>query len=185
LAKYGCKIIAVSDISGGTFASSGLDADRLLKHEKDSLIDFKGGESLTNRELLELPCDILLPCAVERQITEANAPRLKAKVIIEGANGPTTLEADHILDDRGIFVVPDILANAGGVVVSYFEWLQDTQSSFWEEEQVNERLLSIMKRSFKEVLNISQKEKISIRTAAYMVGVDRVAAAMTARGIYA
>lgn len=185
LAKYGCKIIAVSDISGGTFASSGLNVDRLLKHEKDSLIDFKGGESLTNRELLELPCDILLPCAVEGQITEANAPRLKAKVIIEGANGPTTLEADHILDDRGIFVVPDILANAGGVVVSYFEWLQDTQSSFWEEEQVNERLLSIMKRSFKEVLNISQKEKISMRTAAYMVGVDRVAAAMTARGIYA
>ncbi len=187
LAKYGCKIIAAGDTSGGTYASTGLDVDRLLEHkgESGSLVDFKDGGRITNRELLELPCDILLPCAIEKQITGTNAPRLKAKVIIEGANAPTTPEADHILNDRGIFVVPDILANAGGVVASYFEWLQDTQSYFWEEEQTEERLTSIMTNSFKEVLNIAQKERVNMRTAAYMVAVDRVVGAITARGIYA
>ena len=187
LNKYGCKIIAAGDTSGGTYASTGLDVDRLLEHKREtgSLIDFKDGERLTEHELLELPCDILLPCAIEGQITGTNAPRLKTKVIIEGANAPTTPEADHILDDRGIFVVPDILANAGGVVVSYFEWLQDTQSYFWEEEQAKERLTCIMTNSFKEVLNIALKEKVNMRTAAYMVAVDRVADAITARGLYA
>jgi glutamate dehydrogenase (NAD(P)+) len=186
LAKYGCKIIAAGDSRGGTYASTGLNLDRLQEHKIDggSLMDFKDGERLTEQELLELPCDILLPCAIEGQITGTNAPRLKAKVIIEGANAPTTPEADHILEDRDIFVVPDILANAGGVVVSYFEWVQDTQSYFWEEEQVKKRLTSIMTNSFREVLNIAQKEKISMRTAAYMVAINRVAAAIKARGIY-
>jgi len=187
LAKYGCKIIAVGDTTGGTYASTGLDMDRLLEHKRESgsLVDFKDGERLQKHELLELPCDILLPCATEGQITGKNAPRLKTKVIIEGANAPTTPEADHILDDRGIFVVPDILANAGGVVASYFEWVQDTQSYFWEEEQVSERLTSIMTKGFKEVLSIAQKEKVNMRTAAYMVAVGRVADAITARGTYA
>jgi glutamate dehydrogenase (NAD(P)+) len=187
LAKYGCRIIAAGDTSGGTYASTGLDVDRLLEHKREagSLIYFKDGERLTGHELLELPCDVLLPCATEGQITRTNAPRLKTKVIIEGANAPTTPEADNILDDRGIFVVPDILANAGGVVVSYFEWLQDTQSYFWGEQQIKERLTSIMTNSFQEVLKIAQEKKVSMRIAAYMVGVDRVATTIKARGIYA
>jgi glutamate dehydrogenase (NAD(P)+) len=144
----------------------------------------KGGEEITNEELLELKCDILVSSTLENQITDKNTSKIKAKIIAEGANGPTTPEADEILYDRGIFVVPDILANAGGVTVSYFEWVQNLQELLWSEEEISERLTRIMKRSFTEVLNISQKEKVNMRTAALMLGIGRVAEAQKLRGIY-
>ena len=139
---------------------------------------------ITNQELLELDCDILVPAAIENQITEKNASRIKAKIIVEGANGPTTPEADEILNDKGIFVVPDILANAGGVTVSYFEWVQNLQELIWSEEEVLDRLTRIMQRSFKEVLEISLSKKIPMRTAALVLGIGRVAEATRLRGIY-
>jgi len=186
LDKFGCKIVAASDSSGGTYSPSGLNVQELInfKSEGGSLIDYKGGDRLTNRELLELPCDVLLPCALEQQITSENAPNIKAKFIIEGANGPTSPSADRILDENGVIVVPDILANAGGVIVSYFEWLQDTQSYFWSEEQVIKRLTSIITSSFRDVLEIAEREKVNLRTAAYILAVKRVAATMEARGLY-
>ena len=134
--------------------------------------------------VLELECDILVPCALENQITAENSPRLKCKVISEGANGPTTPEADDILFDRGIFVVPDILANAGGVTVSYFEWVQNLQNLLWSEEEVSERLKKIMTRAFAETFNIAREKKIHMRTAAYILGVERVAKAVQLRGVY-
>jgi glutamate dehydrogenase (NAD(P)+) len=144
----------------------------------------RGGEEITNEELLELDCDILVPSALENQITHKNASKIKAKIIAEGANGPTTPEADEILHDHGIFLVPDILANSGGVVVSYFEWVQNLQELLWSEEEISERLTRILRRSFAEVLNISQKEKVDMRTAALMLGIGRVAEAQKLRGIY-
>jgi glutamate dehydrogenase (NAD(P)+) len=142
------------------------------------------GDEISNEELLELDCDILVPSALESQITQKNAAKIKAKIIAEGANGPTTPEADEILHDRGIFVVPDILANAGGVTVSYFEWVQNLQELLWNEEEISDRLTRILKRSFSEVLNISLKEKVDMRTAALMLGIGRVAEATRLRGIY-
>jgi glutamate dehydrogenase (NAD(P)+) len=142
------------------------------------------GDEITNEELLELECDILVPSALENQITDKNAPKIKAKIIAEGANGPTTPEADQILYDRGIFMVPDILANAGGVTVSYFEWVQNLQELLWSEEEISERLTRILRRSFVEVLNISQRERVDMRTAALMLGIGRVAEATKLRGIY-
>jgi glutamate dehydrogenase (NAD(P)+) len=139
---------------------------------------------ITNEELLELGCDILIPAALENQITHKNAPKIKTKIIAEGANGPTTPEADEILYDRGIFVVPDILANAGGVTVSYFEWVQNLQELLWSEEEISDRLTRIMRKSFAEVLKISQRDKVDMRTAALMLGIGRVAEATKLRGIY-
>jgi len=144
----------------------------------------KDESEITNQELLELKCDILVPAAIGNQIVEKNAPRIKAKVIVEGANGPTTPMADKILNDRGIFVVPDILANAGGVTVSYFEWVQNLQELIWSEEEVSDRLTRIMQRGFKEVLDISLAKKIPMRTAALVLGIGRVAEASRLRGIY-
>jgi glutamate dehydrogenase (NAD(P)+) len=143
------------------------------------------GDKMTNQEVLELPCDILVPAALEMQITGANAGRLQCRILAEGANGPTTLEADTILAERNIFVIPDILANAGGVVVSYFEWVQDLQNFFWTEDEVNKKLRDILIRAFYHVLQMSLARKVDMRLAALMIGIDRVAQAMLLRGLYA
>jgi Glutamate dehydrogenase/leucine dehydrogenase len=145
---------------------------------------FPGSEAVTNREILELDCEILVPAALENQITAENAPRIRAKIVAEAANGPTTPEADQILFDRGVFVIPDILCNAGGVTVSYFEWVQDMQSFFWTEARINESLKEIMDRAFESVYTMSQRHGVHMRMAAYMVAVARVAEATTLRGLY-
>ena len=161
--------------------------DEVLKHQdkKRTLKGFKGAEVVSNEDLLRTPCDILLPCATENQITSKNAGKLRTKVIIEGANGPTTANADRILDDAGIFVIPDILANAGGVAVSYFEWVQDRHGYFWEEDEVNKRLEAKMCEAFEDVLQTSQRYKTDMRTAAYIVAINRVATVTKMRGMYA
>jgi glutamate dehydrogenase (NAD(P)+) len=186
--KAGAKVIAISDSKGGMYNKHGLNVSEALdcKKKYSCLItkQSRGGDKITNEELLELDCDILVPCALENQITHKNASQIRTKIIVEGANGPTTPEADEIIHDRGIFAVPDILANAGGVTVSYFEWVQNLQELLWGEEEISDRLTRILKRSFKEVLNISQKEKVNMRTAALMLGIGRVAEATKLRGIY-
>ena len=186
LAREGCRIIAVSDSRGGVYNPKGLNVESVLNHKKEtgSVIGFKGTDTITNAELLALPCDFLVPAAMEDQITAGNAAQVKAKIIVEGANGPTTTEADKILHDNGIFVIPDILANTGGVIVSYFEWVQNIESFFWEEEEVNDKLERAITNAFAEVLEISQAEKTDMRTAAYMLAVKRVVSAMSIRGIY-
>jgi glutamate dehydrogenase (NAD(P)+) len=185
--RLGAKVIAISDSKGGIYNGKGFEVKRVLdcKSQYQCIVCDKINEAeITNQELLELDCDILVPAALENQITEKNAPRIKAKIIAEGANGPTTPEADEILNDRGIFIVPDILANAGGVTVSYFEWVQNLQELIWSEEEVLDRLTRIMQRSFKEVLEISLSKKIPMRTAALVLGIGRVAEATRLRGIY-
>jgi glutamate dehydrogenase (NAD(P)+) len=186
--RAGAKVIAISDSKGGMYNKKGLNISEVLdcKKKYSCLItpEARSGEEITNEELLELDCDILIPSALENQITRKNAPKIKAKIIAEGANGPTTPEADEILHDRGIFMVPDILANAGGVTVSYFEWVQNLQELLWSEEEISERLTRILRKSFAEVLNISQREKVNMRTAALMLGIGRVAEATKLRGIY-
>ena len=185
--RLGAKVIAISDSQKGLYSEKGLDIKRVLDCKakyKCFVCETKDETEITNQELLELDCDILVPAALETQITEKNAPRIKTKIIAEGANGPTTPEADEILNDKGIFVVPDILANAGGVTVSYFEWVQNLQELIWSEEEVLDRLTRIMQRSFKEVLEISQSKKIPMRTAALVLGIGRVAEATKLRGIY-
>jgi glutamate dehydrogenase (NAD(P)+) len=186
LAKQSCRIVGVSDSSGGIYNAKGLDMESVYRHktETGSVVSFKDAETITNPELLGLPCDILVPAALENQITEANAASVRARIIVEGANGPTTAEADKILYDNGIFVVPDVLANAGGVVVSYFEWVQGLQSFFWSEEEVNRQLQIVIDHAFHEVLEISQREKVDMRTAAHMLAIRRVVDAMTIRGIF-
>ena len=186
LRQLGCKVIAASDTGGAIYAEQGLDTEELLAHKDDSgsVTGFPGSDSITDAELLELPCEILVPAALEQQITGENAPKINTKIIVEGANGPTTPEADAIFYDRDIMVVPDILANAGGVVVSYFEWVQDIQRLFWEKDDVDERLESVMTRSFDQVLAASQEHKTDLRTAALLVAVERVADAVKIRGIY-
>lgn len=189
LAEKGCKVIAVSDVSGGFYNPKGLDLKDInayVSTSKNHLLEgYKGdADPISNEELLLLDVDVLIPAALENQITDEIARNLKAKVIVEGANGPTTPEADRILEDRGITVVPDIVANAGGVTVSYFEWVQDTQEFFWTENEVNERLERVMTESFADVFEISKKEKVDMRTAAYMLAVSRVAEATRIRGIY-
>jgi len=198
LAKEGCRVVAVSDVYGGVYNPKGLDIDGLLardasfarvgllarNRETGSVIGSKDAETITNAELLALQCDILVPAAIENQITEANAAQVKARVIVEGANGPTTPEADEILGDNGVFVVPDVLANTGGVIVSYFEWVQNIQALFWDEKDVNEQLQKLMANAFAQVLRISQSKKVTMRTAAHMLAVGRIAQAMVLRGIY-
>jgi len=185
--RLGAKVIAISDSKGGLYNEKGLDLERVLdcKARYACFVCEKKEETeISNEELLELDCDILIPAALENQITEKNAPRIRAKIIAEGANGPTTTEADEILNEKGIFIVPDILANAGGVTVSYFEWVQNLQELLWSEEEVLDRLTRIMQRSFKEVLEISLSKKIPMRTAALVLGIGRVAEATRLRGIY-
>ncbi|MSQ14333.1 MAG: Glu/Leu/Phe/Val dehydrogenase [Dehalococcoidia bacterium] len=186
LAQMGCKIIAMSGSSGGVYSNKGLDPDRVIAFKKghDSFDGFPDAEPITNADLLELPCDILLPAALEREITSQNAGRIAAKILVEGANGPTTLDAERVLLDKGVFIAPDILANAGGVLVSYFEWVQDIQAFFWEEEVINQRLERAMVRTFADVIETASREKLDNRSAALLIAVKRVAGAIEARGIY-
>ena len=186
LAAEGARIIAVSDSSGGIHNPQGLDPARVgaWKKEHGTVVGFPGAEAVSNTEILELDCEILVPAALENQITKDNASRIRAKIVAEAANGPTTPEADQILYDRGVFVIPDILCNAGGVTVSYFEWVQDMQSFFWTEARINESLHEIMDRAFESVLAMSKLHNVHMRTAAYMVAVARVAEATTLRGLY-
>jgi glutamate dehydrogenase (NAD(P)+) len=185
--RLGAKVIAISDSQKGLYNEKGLDVMRALEYKakyKCFVCESKDETEITNQELLELKCDVLVPAAIENQIIKENASRIKAKIISEGANGPTTPEADEILNDKGIFVVPDILANAGGVTVSYFEWVQNLQELIWSEEEVLDRLTRIMQRGFKEVLDISLSKKISMRAAALVLGIGRVAEASRLRGLY-
>ena len=187
LANIGVRIIGVSDRTGGFVDTKGLPVDKLLEvaDKNHSLEGCPYGEKISNDEVLELKCDILVPAALEMQITEKNAARLQCRVLAEGANGPTTPEADAMLHDKGVFLIPDILANAGGVVVSYFEWVQDLQNFFWNEAEVNNKLREILLKAFQEVLAMSQKQSVNMRLAALMIGIDRVARAMLWRGFYA
>ena len=186
MAERGYKIIAASDSRGGVVNPQGLDVSGLIayKSETGSVVGFTGGDRISNRDLLELECTVLVPAALEKVITEDNAPNIKAKVIAEAANGPTTPQADRILFERGIMVLPDILANAGGVTVSYFEWVQDLQENFWEEDEINERLQRKMVRAFKETHEQAQRYEIDMRRGAYTVAVSRVAEATKLRGLY-
>ncbi len=184
--QLGAKVVAVSDVSGGIYNPNGLDLVKVddWVRENQQLAGFPGSEAVTNEELLRLPCDILVPAAIQNQITERNANALQCKLLVEGANGPTTLEADAILAERGVVVVPDILANAGGVTVSYFEWVQGLQQFFWSEEEVNQRLINLMQRAFRDVDAVAQKKRIDLRTAALMRGIERVAEAKGLRGVF-
>ncbi len=187
MAKEGATIVAVSDKSGGLINPKGLDVADLLSwvRERRQLAGYPKADPITNDELLTTDCDVLVPAALENVITRKNAPHIKAKIICEGANGPTTAAADKVLEDKGIFVIPDILANAGGVTVSYFEWVQDRGGYFWDEETVNSRLEKIMTRSFADVYALAGRHKVNTRVAAYMLAVDRVAAMHRLRGMYA
>lgn len=185
--ECGARVIAVSDVNGGLFNSSGLDIPELLSRHKTAgqpLRDTKLGDWLSNDELLQLDCSVLVPAALSEQITERNAAKLRCRILAEGANGPTTLEADRILQDRGIFIIPDILANSGGVIVSYFEWVQDLQRFFWKATDIQERLQDIMITAFHRTLQFSVSKKTSMRMAALMSGIDKVAQAHLHRGLY-
>jgi glutamate dehydrogenase (NAD(P)+) len=186
LHDQGCRIVGVSDVQGAVYNPRGLSPVGLALHNADAgtVSGFDGGESVGGAELLELECDVLIPAALEGVITTSNAERLQAKVVVEAANGPTTSEADEVLGDRGIHVVPDILANSGGVTVSYFEWVQDIQAYFWTEEEVNDRLRGIMEKAYIEVLELAEERKVSMRQAATMLGVSRVAEAHATRGLF-
>ncbi len=186
LHEDGVKIIAVSDVYGAIRNPRGLDILAVIEHVKTtgSVKDFPESEPINNAELLASECDILVPAALENQITSANANQIRAKIIIEGANGPTTPEADKILFENGIYLIPDIRANSGGVTVSYFEWVQDIQAFFWSEEEINKRLSEIMSRSFADVHAIAERRHINMRQAAYMVAINRVAEVQRVRGLY-
>ncbi len=187
MAREGCKVVAISDRWGAYHNANGIDIDAAIAYvdKHRTLEGFTGGDAIDSEELLTLDVDVLVPAALENVITTKNAPKIRAKVICEGANGPTTAAADPILDEKGIFVIPDILANAGGVTVSYFEWVQDRMGYFWSEADVNQRLAGIMTRSFQDVLQLSKQHKVNMRTAAYMVSISRVATVHRLRGIYA
>jgi glutamate dehydrogenase (NAD(P)+) len=185
--ECGARVVAVSDVQGGIFNSKGLDIPELLtlyKTRGQSLRNTKLGDWLSNDELLQLDCSVLVPAALSEQITERNAAKLRCRILAEGANGPTTLEADRILQDQGVFIIPDILANSGGVIVSYFEWVQDVQRFFWKETDIQERLQDILISAFHRTLQVSISKKISMRMAALMSGIDKVAQAHLHRGLY-
>jgi glutamate dehydrogenase (NAD(P)+) len=186
--ELGFKVIAVTDVSGGLYNPRGLNIREILDYQRNmqrkSLDGYRGADKITNAELLELPCDVLIPAALEGQITAENAPRIKAKLIVEGANGPTLPEADDILNDRGIPVIPDILANAGGVTVSYFEWVQGLQEYFWDEDEVYRRLERILIRAYDEVTHTMEVYGVDMRNAAQITAINRVAQATLTRGFY-
>jgi glutamate dehydrogenase (NAD(P)+) len=186
LHEMGCRVVGLSDIKGGIYNANGIDVHRALRYSKEhgNLKGMPETETVTNAELLELPCDVLVPAALENQLTGRNASRVRAQLVIEAANGPTTPEADRIFNDRGITVVPDILANAGGVTVSYFEWVQDLQRFFWAENEINHRLESIMERSYRSVHQKAMEQETNLRMGAYLLAVARVAEATEIRGIY-
>jgi glutamate dehydrogenase (NAD(P)+) len=184
--REGALVTAVADVKGGIYNSRGLDIRALSNHVKEAgtVMGFPDADPISNADLFELPCDVLVPAALGSQITERNADRVRAKIIAEGANGPTTPEADGILHDRGVVLIPDILANAGGVIVSYFEWVQGLQYHFWKESEINSRLQELMTRAYNQVSAMAKREKVDLRTAALMVGVRRVADAFEVRGLY-
>jgi glutamate dehydrogenase (NAD(P)+) len=186
IAAEGARVVAVSDSSGGIRDASGLDVGRVLawKKEHGTVQGFPQAEDISNAELLETECDILVPAALENVITASNAERIRARVLAEAANGPTTPEADEILHRRGVFLIPDILCNAGGVTVSYFEWVQDLNRDHWSEREVNTKLRGIMTRAFGETLALAEREEVNMRTAAYLLAVERVASATALRGLY-
>jgi glutamate dehydrogenase (NAD(P)+) len=186
LAEEGATVVAVSDSTTGLYNSKGLDVAAALAHKQEtgSLLGLRGADEITNDELLLVDCDVLAPCALEQVITSDNADKVKASIICEGANGPITPTADEILEDKGVLVLPDILANAGGVVVSYFEWVQGLQEYFWKEPEVNSKLRDITTRAFNETWGVSQDREIGMRAAAYGVAVGRVAEATVTRGLY-
>jgi glutamate dehydrogenase (NAD(P)+) len=182
----GCRVVAVSDVEGGLYRERGLDPEAINRHKRESVsvVGFPGADEITNDELLEVECDVLVPAAIEGVVTVKNADNVRARVVCEAANGPVTFEADKILTDRGIFVVPDILANAGGVTVSYFEWVQDIQAFFWTEEEVNDRLRLIMQNAFDEVYGMATEKGLTMRQAAHWIGVGRVVEAHLTRGLF-
>jgi glutamate dehydrogenase (NAD(P)+) len=186
LHEAGYKVVALSDVHGGIYNADGIDIPDALRYLRQTRsFEGYGADHVSNQELLELDCDVLAPCATENQITSHNAERIKCKVLAEGANGPTTANADQILHNKGVFVIPDILANAGGVTVSYFEWVQDRMGYFWKEDVVNERLQDIMVASFNDVSRYAETHNVDTRTAAYMLAIDRVSYDTRMRGIYA
>ncbi|MDQ3985092.1 MAG: Glu/Leu/Phe/Val dehydrogenase [Actinomycetota bacterium] len=182
----GCRVVAVSDVEGGLYRKRGLDPEAINRHKKEAgtVADFSGAEPISNDELLSVECDVLIPAAIEGVITVKNADEVQARIVCEAANGPVTFEADKILNDRGVYVVPDILANAGGVTVSYFEWVQDIQAYFWSDEEVNDRLRQIMERAFLQVRTLAEDKGLSLRQAAHWIGVGRVAEAHLTRGLF-
>ncbi len=186
LEEAGCTIVALSEDYGGVYNPLGISVKRALEYRarEKTLRGFPGAQEVSNEDLLALECDVLVPAAIGNQLTSRTAPSVKARLVVEGANGPTTPEADEIFRRKGVFLVPDILANAGGVTVSYFEWVQDLQSFFWSEHEVNQKLGAIMQRAFKEVLGAAQSKKLDMRMAAYCQAVSRVAAATRDRGLY-
>jgi glutamate dehydrogenase (NAD(P)+) len=187
MTRKGFKVIGIAEYDGAVYNKHGLDVDKLTAHrlETGSIREFPDGEDVDKDELLLMPCEVLIPAAHENVITSANADRIQTKILCEGANGPTTFAADSILAEKGVFVIPDILANAGGVTVSYFEWVQDRQGYFWNERMVNERLEEIMVSSFNDVIGFAARHSVNNRTAAYMLALDRVASAIRRRGLYA
>jgi len=186
-ADAGCTVIGISDVTGAYVNTNGIDVDNAIAYaqEHGSLEAYRGGDKMSNQALLEVECDVLIPAALEKVLTVENAARIKTKLIVEGANGPTTPEADHIFKNNGITVIPDIVANAGGVTVSYFEWVQDRQGYFWREREVNERLREQLLDNFHVVRDLAQQRGVSYRTASYMVAIDRVVRALQLRGVYA
>jgi len=186
LAARGAKVLAVSDISGGVYSPHGLDVERLSSWvaEQGTLADYPDVDHVSNSELLELPCDILILAALEEQLTAENAPRVQCKLVAEGANGPTTIEADEIFGERGIPVLPDILTNAGGVTVSYFEWVQDLGRLFWDREEIRAKLADQLTDGFDRVWTLAEQQRLSLRSAALVAAIREVAAALEARGIY-
>jgi glutamate dehydrogenase (NAD(P)+) len=186
MAEAGYRIVCIIEYDGAVYNANGLDIPALARHRREtgSITDFPGGQNMDRDEALFLECEVLLPAAKENVITSKNAQRLNCRILCEGANGPTTYLADRILDEKGIFVVPDILANSGGVTVSYFEWVQDRQGYFWNERMVNERLEEIMTNAFQAVVGYAKQHAVNNRIAAYMLAMDRVAFAIKLRGIY-
>jgi len=186
VAEDGARVVAISDSTTALYNPQGIDVQAAFAHKREtrSLAGLKGADEITNEELLLVDCDILAPCALEQVITEENASRMKAKMIVEGANGPITPVADAILEDMGVLVLPDILANAGGVIVSYFEWVQGLQEYFWKEAEVNAKLNDIVTKAFEETWATMEARKIGMRTASYGLAVQRVAEATITRGIY-
>ena len=185
-AERGANVVAISDSTGGVHNANGVDVAAAFAHKQagGALSELKGGDAITNDELITLDCDVFAPCALEQVITDANADRVRAQVIVEGANGPVTPAADDILESNGVLILPDVLANAGGVVVSYFEWVQGLQEYFWKEDEVNARLNEIVTRAFEETWSTREERNVSMRMAAYGLAVARVAEATVTRGLY-